>query len=221
MLPQQHLCPFLHALGSLGSPFSLAMAKNYDEGDSSSFLHVTGLLWEAFDILLYVVIPPDHTMHRRCRGRPWSLLPEGMLGLLLCYLGSQMTIKWLCLIFGITPTPCSCILKKIFAWLWSGYAFICLWELPGWAENAAVCGDDKYPWTNDIKLHRIHGRIGIGNGDDWWKNSAECILLRIWLWHNGQQRISIWTRWESIFFVPLIIQGARRMAPSLLIFYRT
>jgi hypothetical protein len=26
-----------------------------------------------------------------------------MLGLLLCYLGSQMTIKWLCLIFGISP----------------------------------------------------------------------------------------------------------------------
>jgi hypothetical protein len=36
-----------------------------------------------------------------------------MLGLLLCYLGSQMTIKWLCLIFGITPTPCSRIIKKI------------------------------------------------------------------------------------------------------------
>ena len=35
-----------------------------------------------------------------------------MLGLLLCYLGSQMTIKWLCLIFGITPSPCSRILKK-------------------------------------------------------------------------------------------------------------
>jgi hypothetical protein len=36
-----------------------------------------------------------------------------MLGLMLCYLGSQMTIKWLCLIFGITPSPCSRILKKI------------------------------------------------------------------------------------------------------------
>jgi hypothetical protein len=36
-----------------------------------------------------------------------------MLGLLLCYLGSQMTMKWLCLIFGITPTPCSRILKII------------------------------------------------------------------------------------------------------------
>jgi hypothetical protein len=41
------------------------------------------------------------------------LPPDGMLGLLLCYLGSQMSNKWLCLIFGITPLPCSCILKMI------------------------------------------------------------------------------------------------------------
>ncbi len=45
-------------------------------------------------------------------GGPWSLLPDGMLGLLLCYLGSQMTIKWLCLIFGNAPMPYSRILKK-------------------------------------------------------------------------------------------------------------
>jgi hypothetical protein len=86
--------------------------KLYDEGDSSSFLHVTGLMREAFNSLLYVVIPPGHSMHRQRRGRPWSLPPDGMLGLLLCYLGSQMTIKWLCLIFGITPSPCSRILKN-------------------------------------------------------------------------------------------------------------
>jgi hypothetical protein len=86
--------------------------KLYDEGDSSSFFHIAGLRREAFDILLYVVIPPGHTMRRQRRGRLWSLPPDGMLGLLLCFLGSQMIIKWLCLIFGITPTPCSCILKK-------------------------------------------------------------------------------------------------------------
>ena len=80
--------------------------KLHDEGDSSSILHITGLMREAFDSLLYVVIPPGHTMHRRHRGRPWTLPPDGMLGLLLCYLGSQMTMKWLCLIFGITPSPC-------------------------------------------------------------------------------------------------------------------
>jgi len=93
-------------------PFLLPWRKLHDKGDSSSFLHVTGLTREAFDSLLYVVIPPGHKMRRRCRGRPWSLPPDGMLGLLLCYLGSQMTMKWICLIFGITTTPCSCILKK-------------------------------------------------------------------------------------------------------------
>jgi hypothetical protein len=25
-------------------------------------------------------------------------------------------------------------------------------------------------WTNGIERHRIHGRIGIGHGDDRWKN---------------------------------------------------
>jgi hypothetical protein len=85
----------------------------YDKGDSSSFLHVTRLTREAFDRLLYVVIPPSHRMRRRRRGRPWSLPPDGMLGLLLCYLGSQMSNKWLCLIFGITPSPCFRILRKM------------------------------------------------------------------------------------------------------------
>ena len=37
--------------------------KLYDEGDSSSFLHVTGLTREAFESLLFVVIPPGHTIH--------------------------------------------------------------------------------------------------------------------------------------------------------------
>ena len=94
-------------------PSLLPWRKLYDKGDSSSFLHVTGLTQEAFDRLLYVVIPPGHRMQRRCRGRPWSLPPDGMLGLLLCYLGSQLSNKWLCLIFGITPSRCSRILKKI------------------------------------------------------------------------------------------------------------
>ena len=52
-------------------------------------------------------------MHRRRRGRPWSLPPDGMLVLLLCYLGSTMTNRWLCLIFGITPSPYSRIIKRL------------------------------------------------------------------------------------------------------------
>jgi hypothetical protein len=99
---------------SLVPPSLLPWHKLYDEGDLPSFLHVTGLTRETFDHLLYVVIPPGHMIRRQRRGRLWSLPPDGMLlGLLLCYLGSQMTMKWLCLIFGITPTPCSCILKRI------------------------------------------------------------------------------------------------------------
>jgi len=49
-------------------PFLSSWLKLYDEGDSSSFLHVTGLTREAFDSLLYVVIPPSHTMRWRCAG---------------------------------------------------------------------------------------------------------------------------------------------------------
>ncbi len=49
---------------ALVSPFLLSWRKLYDKGDSSSFLHVTGLTREAFDSLLYVVIPPGHTMRR-------------------------------------------------------------------------------------------------------------------------------------------------------------
>ena len=88
--------------------------KLCDEGDSSSFRHVTRLTREAFGSILMIVILPGHCIHRRRRGRPWLLPPDGMLGLLLCYLGSQMTIKWLCLIFGITPSSCCRILKKFF-----------------------------------------------------------------------------------------------------------
>ena len=34
--------------------------KLYDEGDESSFLHITRLTREAFECLLIIVIPPGH-----------------------------------------------------------------------------------------------------------------------------------------------------------------
>jgi hypothetical protein len=49
---------------ALVPPSLLPWRKLYDEGDSSSFLHVTGLTQEAFNSLLYVVIPPGHSMHQ-------------------------------------------------------------------------------------------------------------------------------------------------------------
>ncbi len=36
--------------------------KLYDKRDSPSFLHITSLTQEAFDRLLYVVIPPGHSL---------------------------------------------------------------------------------------------------------------------------------------------------------------
>jgi hypothetical protein len=49
---------------ALVPPFLLPWHKLYDEGDSSSFLHITGLTRVAFNSLLYVVIPPGHSMRR-------------------------------------------------------------------------------------------------------------------------------------------------------------
>ena len=53
----------------------------------------------------------------RRRGRPRLLGPDGYLGLVLFYMGSTMTNKHLCLIFGTTPSVCSrainWMLKKI------------------------------------------------------------------------------------------------------------
>jgi hypothetical protein len=68
---------------------------------------------DAFNALLITVIPSGHYIRRPQKGMPWSLPPDGMLGLLLCNLGSQMANKWLCLIFGITPSPCSRILRRM------------------------------------------------------------------------------------------------------------
>jgi hypothetical protein len=89
--------------------------KLLDDGDSSSFLLLTGLDRRAFYSLLDVVIPPNHRLrhHRRRKGRQWSLSAEGQLGLLLFYLGSTMSYKHLCLIFGITPSACSRIINRM------------------------------------------------------------------------------------------------------------
>jgi hypothetical protein len=86
-----------------------------DNGDSSSFLLMTGLNCDAFNQLLDELIPPNHRLRCTCRrrGRQWSLLAEGQLGLLLFYLGSTMPYKHSCLIFGITPLACSRIINKM------------------------------------------------------------------------------------------------------------
>lgn len=83
--------------------------------DASSFLLLTGLNQITFDMLLDVTIPWTLSLHwnRWKRGSQWSLLAEGWLGILLFYVGSMMPYKHLCLLFGVTPSACSCIIRKM------------------------------------------------------------------------------------------------------------
>ena len=82
-------------------------------GDSTSFLHMTGLTREAFRSLLDYLFDLDFIARHRRPGRPLSLPPEGNLGLFLFYFGSTMNYKHLCMLFGITPSVCSHIINKI------------------------------------------------------------------------------------------------------------
>jgi hypothetical protein len=88
-------------------PRKLPWKKLYENADATSFLHMTGLIREAFWALLdYIFDVEDIVLRCRC-GRPCSMGPDGYLGLLLFYLGSTMNNKHLCLIFGLTPSVCS------------------------------------------------------------------------------------------------------------------
>ena len=51
--------------------------------------------------------------HRKRRGRPPLLAPEDQLGLILFYFGSTMTMRFLCMIFGVTPSVCSRALRHM------------------------------------------------------------------------------------------------------------
>ena len=84
-----------------------------DHGDDSSFLHMTGLDRRSFQLLLDIIIPAGHKIRRRRKGRKWSLPPDGMLGLVLFFIGSGMNSKHICMLFGITPTVYSRIMKMM------------------------------------------------------------------------------------------------------------
>ncbi len=101
------LCP------AIVQPHDLMWTKLYQSADPVSFLHMTGLTRPTFVMLLdYLFDLEDIARHCRC-GCPCSLGPEGYLGLLLYYLGSTMQYKHLCLIFGITPSVCSCVINTM------------------------------------------------------------------------------------------------------------
>ena len=97
------------------SPSGSPWQRLYERADPSSFLHMTGLTRACFVMLLSALFDPEEIMphHRRRRGRPRSLRPEGCLGLLLFYLGSTMNHKHLCMIFGIVPGVCSKVIRAM------------------------------------------------------------------------------------------------------------
>ena len=76
-----------------------------------SFLLMTGLTREAFDMLHDILKPPGHPSLPKHGGCKWSLTSEGQLGLFLFYICSTLNYKYLCLIFGVTPNACSCMLE--------------------------------------------------------------------------------------------------------------
>jgi hypothetical protein len=72
---------------------------------------MTGLTRNAFWQLKNALFSEEErrnsALGKRKRGRPPLLSPDSQLGLYLFYIGSTMGIKWLCLLFGITPSTCS------------------------------------------------------------------------------------------------------------------
>ena len=98
---------------ALVQPGESPWAKLCRSADNVSFLHMTGLTRASFGILLDYIFDLEDISHRRRRGRPHSLRPEGCLGLLLFYLGSTMSYKHLCMIFGITLSVCSRVINMM------------------------------------------------------------------------------------------------------------
>jgi hypothetical protein len=85
--------------------------------DDSSFLNLTGFTKCAFNKLLRILFidgkDDNIRLSGRKRGRPTSLDKRGQLGLYMFYLGSRMSLKHLCLLFGVTPSVASVLLDKM------------------------------------------------------------------------------------------------------------
>lgn len=93
-----HLSPWCHLL---------------DRRDAASFLLMTGLTRKAFYMIYDILKLPGHPARPKTKGCKFLLSLGGQLGLLLFYLGSTVNYKYLCLLFGVTPSVCSCILRTM------------------------------------------------------------------------------------------------------------
>ena len=84
----------------------------HQHGDDRSFLELTGFSRVAFNNLKIAIFGVNDNRVGRV-GRPSNLDRNGELGLYLFFVGSQMKIKYLCLIFGIVPTTATVTIYKV------------------------------------------------------------------------------------------------------------
>lgn len=100
---------------AVGSPRESPWRTVYLKADENSFLDLTGFTRYAFNELLQVLFEEEQLELRikRKRGRPSMILPADKLGLFLFYVGSRMQIKYLCLLFGLTPSTVSEIIRDM------------------------------------------------------------------------------------------------------------
>lgn len=94
---------------ALVQPKDSAWNRLYRHGDDSSFLKITGFTRHAFEMLRSLLFDEE----RVHRGRTNTLESHARLGMLLLYLGSRMELKYLCMIFGVTPSTASRNISKV------------------------------------------------------------------------------------------------------------
>lgn len=95
---------------ALQHPSFSAWKKLYRFGDESSFLLLTGLTRVAFNRLVKDLFP---TPLQKKRGRRRLLNKADCLGLYLLYITSTMLLKHVSIIFGVTPSTASRVLKMM------------------------------------------------------------------------------------------------------------
>ena len=83
----------------------------YRNADDISFFHMVGMSRATFEILMVVIFGEEES--DKGRGRPPDLDRAGQLGLYLCFVGSTMTTKWLCLQFGILESTANVVINKM------------------------------------------------------------------------------------------------------------
>jgi hypothetical protein len=82
-------------------------------GDEGSFIEMTGLNFDAFRDLVYMVATEDERARRRRVGRPKLLNLDDEIGLFLFFVNSTMRAKHLSMIFGILPNTISITIRLI------------------------------------------------------------------------------------------------------------